>query len=136
MIALTKSLSKEVATKNIMVNAVAPAAAKTAIFDQMSEAHIAYMLGKIPMGRFVEVQEIAAMIAWLGAARIARGRKVAAHVQALVVPGSGLVKEQAEQYHREEGVKALEGVRKMLDAAPSVVPKLVPRPVVVASTMM
>lgn len=65
VIALTKSLAKEVATQGVLVNAVAPAVAKTAMFAQMTEAHIAYMLGKIPMGRFVEVEEIAAMIAWL-----------------------------------------------------------------------
>ena len=65
VIALTKSLGKELATKGILVNAIAPAVAKTAMFAQMTEQHIAYMLGKIPMGRFVEVQEIAAMIAWL-----------------------------------------------------------------------
>jgi 3-oxoacyl-[acyl-carrier protein] reductase len=65
LIALTKSLGKEVATKGILVNAIAPAVAKTAMFEQMTPAHIAYMLGKIPMGRFVEVQEIAALVAWL-----------------------------------------------------------------------
>jgi 3-oxoacyl-[acyl-carrier protein] reductase len=65
VIALTKSLAKEVATQGVLVNAVAPAVAKTAMFAQMTEAHIAYMLGKIPMGRFVEVEEIAAMIACL-----------------------------------------------------------------------
>jgi NAD(P)-dependent dehydrogenase (short-subunit alcohol dehydrogenase family) len=65
VIALTKSLAKELATSGILVNAVAPAAAKTAIFDQMSEQHIGFMLSKIPMGRFVEPAEIAAMIAWL-----------------------------------------------------------------------
>jgi 3-oxoacyl-[acyl-carrier protein] reductase len=65
LIALTKSLAKEVATKGVLVNAVAPAVAKTSMFAQMTEAHIGYMLGKIPMGRFVEVKEIAAMIAWL-----------------------------------------------------------------------
>jgi NAD(P)-dependent dehydrogenase (short-subunit alcohol dehydrogenase family) len=66
LIALTKSLAKEVATKGIVVNAVSPAAARTAIFDQMTQQHIDYMLGKIPMGRFVEVREIAAaMVAWL-----------------------------------------------------------------------
>ena len=65
LIALTKSLAKEVATKGILVNAITPAVAKTAMFDQMTEAHIAYMLGKIPMGRFVEVGEVAAMVAWL-----------------------------------------------------------------------
>ena len=65
VIALTKSLGKELATKGVLVNAVAPAVAKTAMFAQMTEQHIAYMLGKIPMGRFVEVEEIAAMVAWL-----------------------------------------------------------------------
>ncbi len=65
LIALTKSLGKELATKGILVNAVAPAAAKTAMFDQMKPEFIAYMLSKIPMGRFVEPNEIAAAITWL-----------------------------------------------------------------------
>ena len=65
LIALTKSLAKELATQGILVNAVSPAAAKTAIFDQMSPAHIQFMLGKIPMGRFVELDEVAALVAWL-----------------------------------------------------------------------
>ncbi len=65
LIALTKSLAKEVALRGILVNAVAPAVAKTAMFDQMTQSQIDYMLGKIPMGRFVEVQEIAALVAWL-----------------------------------------------------------------------
>jgi len=65
LIALTKSLGKELATRGVLVNAVAPAAARTAIFDQMSQAHIDYMLSKIPMGRFVEPAEIAAMVTWL-----------------------------------------------------------------------
>ena len=65
LIALTKSLGKELATKGVLVNAVAPAAARTAIFDQMSPEHIGFMLGKIPMARFVEVDEVAAMVAWL-----------------------------------------------------------------------
>jgi NAD(P)-dependent dehydrogenase (short-subunit alcohol dehydrogenase family) len=65
LIALTKSLAKELATQGILVNAVSPAAAKTAIFDQMSQKHIDFMLGKIPMGRFVQVGEIAALIGWL-----------------------------------------------------------------------
>ncbi len=65
LIALTKSLGKELASKGVLVNAVAPAAARTAIFDQMTPEHIAFMLGKIPMGRFVEVDEVAAMVAWL-----------------------------------------------------------------------
>ena len=65
LIALTKSLGKELATKGILVNAVAPAAAKTGLFDQMTQAHIDFMLAKIPMGRFLEVGEAAAMVAWL-----------------------------------------------------------------------
>ncbi len=65
LIALTKSLGKELATKGIMVNSVAPAAAKTAMFETMKPEFIAYMLSKIPMNRFVEVQEIAAGICWL-----------------------------------------------------------------------
>jgi 2-dehydro-3-deoxy-L-rhamnonate dehydrogenase (NAD+) len=65
LIALTKSLAKEVATEGILVNAIAPAVAKTAMFEQMTQQHIDYMLSKIPMGRLVEVHEIAAMAAWL-----------------------------------------------------------------------
>ena len=65
VIALTKSLGKELAESNIAVNCVTPAAARTAIFDQMSQEHIDYMLSKIPRGRFVEVQEISSMIAWM-----------------------------------------------------------------------
>ena len=65
LIGLTKSLGKELATKGVLVNAVAPAAARTAIFDQMSPEHIGFMLGKIPMARFVEVDEVAAMVTWL-----------------------------------------------------------------------
>ncbi len=65
VIALTKSLGKELADTGVRVNCVTPAAVKTAIFDQMSEAHIAFMLSKIPMGRFGEPEEIAAMVAWL-----------------------------------------------------------------------
>lgn len=65
VIALTKSLGKELADKDIAVNCVTPAAARTAIFDQMTQEHIGYMLSKIPRGRFVEVAEVAAMIAWL-----------------------------------------------------------------------
>ena len=65
LIALTKSLAKEVATKGILVNAITPAVAKTAMFEQMTQTHIDYMLSKIPMGRFLEVQEVAAMVAWL-----------------------------------------------------------------------
>jgi NAD(P)-dependent dehydrogenase (short-subunit alcohol dehydrogenase family) len=65
LIALTKSLGKELATKGVLVNAVSPAAAKTAIFNSMTQAHIDFMLSKIPMGRFLEVDEAAAMVAWL-----------------------------------------------------------------------
>ena len=65
LIALTKSLGKELATLGVLVNAVAPAAARTAIFDQMAPEHIAFMLGKIPMGRLVTVDEVAALVAWL-----------------------------------------------------------------------
>jgi 3-oxoacyl-[acyl-carrier protein] reductase len=65
VIALTKSLGKEVAGHDVAVNAITPAAAKTKIFDQMSQQHIDYMLAKIPRGRFVTVEEIASMVAWL-----------------------------------------------------------------------
>ena len=65
VIALTKSLGKELAGHDIAVNCVTPAAAKTRIFDQISQQHIDYMLSKIPRGRFVKVEEIAALIAWL-----------------------------------------------------------------------
>lgn len=65
VIALTKSIAKETADKNIAVNCITPAAAKTRIFDQISQQHIDYMLAKIPRGRFVKVEEIAAMVAWL-----------------------------------------------------------------------
>lgn len=65
LIALTKSLGKELAGYDIAVNAITPAAAKTAIFDQMTQAHINFMLSKIPKGRFVLVEELAAMAAWL-----------------------------------------------------------------------
>jgi 2-dehydro-3-deoxy-L-rhamnonate dehydrogenase (NAD+) len=65
LIALTKSLGKELASHDILVNAVTPAAAKTAIFDQMTQTHIDFMLSKIPKARFVLVEELAAMVAWL-----------------------------------------------------------------------
>lgn len=65
VIGLTKSLGKELADQNISVNCITPAAAKTRIFDQMTEEHINYMLAKIPRGRFLEVEEAANMIAWL-----------------------------------------------------------------------
>jgi 2-dehydro-3-deoxy-L-rhamnonate dehydrogenase (NAD+) len=68
LIALTKSLGKELAGYDIAVNCVTPAAAKTAIFDQMSESHIAYMLSKIPRGRFVDIDEIAATVAFAASA--------------------------------------------------------------------
>ena len=65
VIALTKSLGKELSDKNIAVNCVTPAAAKTRIFDQISQEHIDYMLSKIPRGRFLKVDELASMVAWL-----------------------------------------------------------------------
>jgi len=65
VIALTKSLGKETAGKNVAVNCVTPAAARTRIFEQITQAHIDYMLSRIPRGRFLEVNEAAAMIAWL-----------------------------------------------------------------------
>ena len=65
VIALTKSLGKELSDKNIAVNCVTPAAAKTKIFDQISKEHIDYMLSKIPRGRFLKVDELASMVAWL-----------------------------------------------------------------------
>jgi 2-dehydro-3-deoxy-L-rhamnonate dehydrogenase (NAD+) len=65
VIALTKSLGKELAGHDIAVNCITPAAARTRIFDQMTETHIAYMFSKIPRGRFVEVEEIASLVAWL-----------------------------------------------------------------------
>jgi NAD(P)-dependent dehydrogenase (short-subunit alcohol dehydrogenase family) len=65
VIALTKSLGKETALNNIAVNCITPAAAKTKIFEQLTQAHIDFMLSRIPRGRFVEVDEIAAMVAWL-----------------------------------------------------------------------
>jgi 3-oxoacyl-[acyl-carrier protein] reductase len=65
LIGLTKSLAKELATSNILVNCITPAAARTEIFDQMKQEHIDFMLSKIPMARFLKVEEAAAMIAWL-----------------------------------------------------------------------
>ena len=65
LIALTKSLGKELADKGVLVNCITPAAAKTDIFAQMSAEHVNWMLSKIPMGRFVEVDEIAALACWL-----------------------------------------------------------------------
>ncbi len=65
VIGLTKALGKELAQTNVMVNCVTPAAVRTAIFDQMTQEHIDFMLSKIPMNRFGLVEEIAAMVAWL-----------------------------------------------------------------------
>ncbi|HEX9489771.1 MAG TPA: SDR family oxidoreductase, partial [Stellaceae bacterium] len=65
VISLTKSLGKELARTGVRVNCITPAAVKTAIFDQITQQHIDYMLSKIPMGRFGTVEEMAAMIAWL-----------------------------------------------------------------------
>jgi len=65
VIGLTKSLGKELADKNIAVNCVTPAAAKTRIFDQMTEEHINYMLSKIPRNRFAKVNELASLVTWL-----------------------------------------------------------------------
>ncbi len=65
VIALTKSLGKELASYDIAVNCVTPAAARTAIFNQMTQEHIDFMLSKIPRGRFLQLEEVAAMIAWL-----------------------------------------------------------------------
>jgi 3-oxoacyl-[acyl-carrier protein] reductase len=65
VIALTKSLGKELADTGVRVNCVTPAAVKTAIFDQMTEQHIRFMLSKIPMGRFGTPEEVAALVAWL-----------------------------------------------------------------------
>lgn len=65
VISLTKSLGKELAKDGVSVNCITPAAARTAIFEQMTEEHINYMLAKIPMGRFVLVEEVAAMACWL-----------------------------------------------------------------------
>jgi 3-oxoacyl-[acyl-carrier protein] reductase len=65
LIALTKSLAKELAPKNILVNCITPAAAKTEIFSQMTQEHVDYMLARIPLGRFLELDEVAALICWL-----------------------------------------------------------------------
>ncbi|MBX9592513.1 MAG: SDR family oxidoreductase [Hyphomonadaceae bacterium] len=68
VIALTKSLGKELAGYDIAVNAVTPAAARTAIFDQITQEHIDFMLSKIPRNRFVTVEEVAALVAWIASA--------------------------------------------------------------------
>ncbi len=65
VIALTKSLGKELALKNIAVNCVTPAAAKTRIFDQVTQEHIDYMLSKIPRNKFAKVEELASLVSWL-----------------------------------------------------------------------
>jgi 3-oxoacyl-[acyl-carrier protein] reductase len=65
LIGLTKSLGKELARSGILVNCITPAAARTEIFNQMKQEHIDFMLSKIPMGRFLEVEEVAGLIAWL-----------------------------------------------------------------------
>lgn len=65
LIALTKSLGKELARSGVLVNCVTPAAAQTELFQQMTQEHVQYMLSKIPMSRFVRVEEIAALVAWL-----------------------------------------------------------------------
>ena len=65
VIGLTKSLGKELANKNIAVNCVTPAAAKTKIFDQMTQEHINYMLSKIPRNKFAKVEELASLVTWL-----------------------------------------------------------------------
>ena len=65
VIALTKSLGKELAEKNISVNCITPAPAKTRIFDQITQEHIDYMLSKIPRNRFVLVEELASLVAWM-----------------------------------------------------------------------
>ena len=65
VIALTKSIAKETAQNGVVVNCITPAAVKTAMFDQMTQAHIDFMLSKIPMGRFGTVEELAALVAWL-----------------------------------------------------------------------
>ena len=65
VIGLTKSLGKELADKNIAVNVVTPAGAKTRIFDQMTKEHVNFMLSKVPRNRFLEVDELASLVAWL-----------------------------------------------------------------------
>jgi 3-oxoacyl-[acyl-carrier protein] reductase len=65
VIGLTKSLGKELADKNIAVNAITPAGAKTRILDQMSKEHVARMLAKVPRGRFLEIEEFTSLICWL-----------------------------------------------------------------------
>ena len=68
VIALTKSLGKELAAYDVTVNCITPAAARTALFSQMTQQHIDFMLGKIPKGRFVDIKEIAALVAFCSSA--------------------------------------------------------------------
>ena len=65
VLGLTKALGKELADKNIAVNAVTPAGAKTRILDQMSDKHVEFMLSKVPRGRFLEVEELSSLVCWL-----------------------------------------------------------------------
>ena len=65
LIGFTKSLAKELAPRNIVANCITPAAARTEIFSQMKQEHVDYMLARIPMGRFLELDEVAALICWL-----------------------------------------------------------------------
>ena len=65
VIGLTKALGKELAKKNIAVNAVTPAGAKTRILDQMSDKHVKFMLSKVPRGRFLELEELSSLVCWL-----------------------------------------------------------------------
>jgi len=65
VLSLTKSLGKELAEKNIAVNAVTPAGAKTRILDQMTDKHVKFMLSKVPRGRFLELQELSSLVCWL-----------------------------------------------------------------------
>jgi len=65
VLALTKTLGKELAEKNIAVNAVTPAGAKTRILDQMTDKHVKFMLSKVPRGRFLELEELSSLVCWL-----------------------------------------------------------------------
>ncbi|MEL7345899.1 MAG: SDR family NAD(P)-dependent oxidoreductase [Pseudomonadota bacterium] len=71
VIGLTKSLGKELASTGVTVNTITPAAVRTAMFSQMSDEHIAYMLSKIPMGRFGQIEEVASLVAWLASSECA-----------------------------------------------------------------
>ena len=99
VIALTKSLGKELAGYDIAVNAVTPAAAKTAIFDQITQEHIDFMLSKIPRNRFVTVEEVAALVAWIArAGQLLHHRRRVRHLRrpgdVLTERGVGWVKRQ------------------------------------------